>query len=157
MKNILTIAIIGIAGILSACGGVLSEGGLDGRFVNDGLPDNAVIYRQEFDKAGEKGKIVPGTESEVTDDMIDVIYNGVVPCSDIKGVDWWAQIGDGEIELPLARCQYGCKYLPSPGGNFSWNRPSILVSRDPIEGLAFTLGEAEKLAEYCAVPLQVRN
>ena len=149
VRNITAAVIVALTLSLSACGGVLSEGGLDGKYVNDALPKDATIYKAEIDKAG-KTEVVPGTEDTEATNIIWNTYNPDVPCSAIKGVDYWDNSWEG-IDLVLARCQNGCKYFPRPedAGRY-WPRTYMLLGE-----LSFS--EAEKLAEYCAVPLQVRN
>lgn len=140
---------------------VLSGGGLPGKLVNDALPPSANIYAQEYDAHSDKvGEPVAGTEATSRYDLIWAKWDAPVPCSDIKGVDYWIDgEHEGEIGLPLVGARYGNKYMPPPPSGVYWLRPQLWVDGD-YDGETkrdFTTQQAQHLADFCGVKLQRRR
>ena len=162
MQKIQFILVFIAVAMMTACGGMnLSEGGVAGRFVQDGLPSDAHVWTQVYDQHGEKNRppeAGAGVDAIASHDMIWEEWETPVPCADIKGVDWWRKYG--AIDLPLTGDQYGGKYWPTPPDGY-WTRPYLSLGRgtddQPDEETKFTRAEAEKLAAYCGVKVQVRG
>ena len=141
MKNFIkTILLMVGAIILSSCANV----GVEGRFIADGLPEDAKIYKA----IRVKGKVmqginttgVPGNDNEIHIDYENA-YELPIPCYIIKGAHY------DKIEsmgLLLAKHQYGGRYFPTPINNNRWLRPSLVVK--PINYY-----DTERLAKYCDV------
>ena len=158
MTRIILIILSAIA--LAGCAN-LSGGGTPGKFIHEALPEDATIWAQEYDKhADRRGKMVPGTEAETEHELIDVRYTAPVPCSDIKGVDYYVGgQADGELELVLVGQQYGGKYIPPAANGDYWIRPALWVDRDYHSNKTgdFTTEQAQHLADHCGVKLQMRK
>lgn len=152
--------LLALAGIFALTGCNLAGGGVAGRMVQDGLPPTATIYKPEIDKLGET-RHKTGTEDTRTTELIWKTYKFPVPCTDIKGVEYWTSGNNsGEIGLRLVGQKYGGKYYPPPQGiSRFWLRPQLWADRDqPGNSVPddFTEAEARQLSAYCGVDFQLR-
>lgn len=133
-----------VAGIaLAGCSGALNEGGLAGRFVNDALPENAVVFAPVITDVND-ATIVAGTEGTVAQAMEwNSPVESPIPCRDIKTVsyeDQWSL----RVWLFLTTDRFGGKYFPHAPGDTYWTSPALGVEN---AGRA----DAEKVAQHCGV------
>lgn len=139
----------------------LSGGGLEGKFVNDMLPRDVIIYALGYDEKARKREImIPGTENESRySNIILYVWDAPVPCSDIKGVELLSAESKSFINMLLVNAEYGNKYIPSPGTGKRWTRPNLVAARGTVEEPKgdFTRQEALALAEHCGVEFQARQ
>lgn len=159
MQKIQFILVFIAVAMMTACGGMnLSGGGTPGRFVQDGVPSDTIVWTWDYDLHGERDSPAAGGSGISSyADIIWVEWTKPVPCPDIRGVDWWQK--DGEIRVLLTAEKYGGKYLPRPARGV-WEKPDLALTRErenePDDTPHFSRAQAEELAAYCGVKLQVR-
>ena len=150
LKNFrwLILSVMSAAAILSGC--VISGGGVEGRFIQDGLPKRAKIYQASLGDVNDS-QIIAGTEGDENYPLDWNLHESPVPCSAIKAVHYWASgIDKDEVGMRLVNHRYGGIYFPPPpSGNF-WYTPELWA--EPVKK-----DEAESLARYCGVKFVIRR
>ena len=148
LLRLIAISAMSAAAILSGC--AISGGGVEGRFIQDGLPKRAKIYKASMGDVNDR-QAVAGTEA---DEMFPLDWNfheSPAPCSAIKAVHYWASGMDkDEISMRLVGHQYGGLYYPSPPSGITWLTPELWA--EPVKK-----DEAEELARYCGVKFVIRR